>query len=581
VAGLGGPAKFWTTYTFDTAGNRKTEVLHGTTDTKRTYNYPASGGAAGSQPHAVTQVVTTAGTSTTPTRTENYAYDKNGDMICRPTSTATNNCPAGTNGQVLDWTETGRLAKATDKTGTTSYVYDADGNRLLRRDPAGTTLYLPGGTEIRKPVNGAATGTRYYAVGGTTVAVRTPAGVTWLVNDHHGTGSATVSDDGKGTVTRRRTLPFGNDRGTSPGTWAGDKGFVGGTRDNTGLTHLGAREYDPALGRFISVDPVMDMTDPAQWNGYGYADDNPVGLSDPGGLDPCIGGGGGCHYDGTDPGGKDENGWGGPHSSCTNDTTCSAPSTSNSGGSMPGHVSNQSKDDDVVKISEHVAVHISDPSFQGMRNAYIAISQGLGKHLSETDRWAVICLAKNGPCPKAFKELFEGANGSLLFPYRFDDAMDIPDTSAKAGMVVGAGAGGAGYVRSLLDPESMVGATEAEVAAMVPTQWKAGPATTGDGTRWMAADDPHGKYGTIRYMRGGSPQVDEPLHQSDYINVRIGGLEYRAAAAGNPVIEDPNIDSVQVDGRGPIGRLFRGGKPGEGLRNLPEPPEVPEIPIVP
>jgi hypothetical protein len=47
------------------------------------------------------------------------------------------------------------------------------------------------------------------------------------------------------------------------------------------------------------------------------------------------------------------------------------------------------------------------------------------------------------------------------------------------------------------------------------------------------------------------------------------------------VIDDPNIDSVQVDGRGPVGRLFRGCKRGEGLRNLPEPLEVPELPIVP
>jgi hypothetical protein len=65
----------------------------------------------------------------------------------------------------------------------------------------------------------------------------------------------------------------------------------------------------------------------------------------------------------------------------------------------------------------------------------------------------------------------------LLFPYGFDDAMDIPNSSVKAGMVVGVGAGGAGYVLSLLDPESMVGATEAQVAAVVPTQWKAGLAT--------------------------------------------------------------------------------------------------------
>ncbi|HEY3002407.1 MAG TPA: hypothetical protein VGJ44_08645 [Kribbellaceae bacterium] len=77
-------------------------------------------------------------------------------------------------------------------------------------------------------------------------------------------------------------------------------------------------------------------------------------------------------------------------------------------------------------------------------------------------------------------------------------------------------------------------------------------------------------------MRG-LPQMEDPLHQNDYINVKVGGLRYRAAAAGNPV----DIDSVHVDRAGPIGRLFRGGRPGEGLRNLPEPPEVPELPIVP
>ncbi|GAA4907152.1 hypothetical protein GCM10023223_25520 [Stackebrandtia albiflava] len=41
--------------------------------------------------------------------------------------------------------------------------------------------------------------------------------------------------------------PFGNRRG---GTVAcpGERGFVGGTSDPTGVTHLGAREYDPSLG---------------------------------------------------------------------------------------------------------------------------------------------------------------------------------------------------------------------------------------------------------------------------------------------------------------------------------------------
>lgn len=52
---------------------------------------------------------------------------------------------------------------------------------------------------------------------------------------------------------------------------AGGEGFVGGTADPSGLTHLGAREYNPSIGRFVSADPVMDLSDPQQINGYSYA----------------------------------------------------------------------------------------------------------------------------------------------------------------------------------------------------------------------------------------------------------------------------------------------------------------------
>jgi RHS repeat-associated protein len=66
---------------------------------------------------------------------------------------------------------------------------------------------------------------------------------------------------------------------------SGDKGFVGGTKDSdTGLTHIGAREYDPSLGRFISVDPVRDLTDAQQLHGYSYSGNNPVSRSDPSGM---------------------------------------------------------------------------------------------------------------------------------------------------------------------------------------------------------------------------------------------------------------------------------------------------------
>lgn len=60
-------------------------------------------------------------------------------------------------------------------------------------------------------------------------------------------------------------------RHTDPG-WQGVKGFVGGTTTPaTGLTHLGARDYDPTTGRFISVDPLLDTGDSQSLDGYAYA----------------------------------------------------------------------------------------------------------------------------------------------------------------------------------------------------------------------------------------------------------------------------------------------------------------------
>jgi RHS repeat-associated protein len=65
---------------------------------------------------------------------------------------------------------------------------------------------------------------------------------------------------------------------------------VDGTIDtSTGLTHLGAREYDPELGRFISVDPIMDLSDPQQMHGYTYSKTTcPASTSANSGRQPCV-----------------------------------------------------------------------------------------------------------------------------------------------------------------------------------------------------------------------------------------------------------------------------------------------------
>lgn len=262
VAALGGVASYWQSFGYDLTGNRTTSTDHGTTDTTRTYTYPEAGRA---QPHTLRSVTTTGPGAG---RAE-YGYDEVGNTTVRP-------------GQRLTWDAEGRLATVTEAAGTSSYVYDTEGVRLVRRDPAGTTIYLPEGQELRIASGGAKTATRYYSHAGRTIAVRTAAGLAWQAGDHQGTSTISV-DAVTQAVTIRRQKPFGQPRGAAV-AWPGERGFVGGTMDNTGLTHLGAREYDPDTGRFVSVDPLIDVNDPQQLHGYAYANNSPVTSSDPDGL---------------------------------------------------------------------------------------------------------------------------------------------------------------------------------------------------------------------------------------------------------------------------------------------------------
>ncbi|WP_077003638.1 RHS repeat-associated core domain-containing protein [Saccharothrix sp. ALI-22-I] len=273
VGALGGAAKYWHSWEFDKVGNRTKFVDHVTAagQATTTYAYPTAGAP---QPHTLR---TTGTTDSAGTRTATYTYDLLGNTKTRPSS-------AGT--QTLDWDVEGHLSTSTDNTGPTQYVYDADGNRLIRRDPTGSTLYLPDQELRHTKTTGTKTATRYYHHAGHPIATRTPSGLRWLATDHQGTPLTTVHSNSQAVAQRRQT-PYGTVR-TTIGAWPStmDKGFVGGTIDNTGLTHLGAREYDPFIGRFLSVDPVIDREDPQQLHGYSYSNGNPVTMSDPDGRLP-------------------------------------------------------------------------------------------------------------------------------------------------------------------------------------------------------------------------------------------------------------------------------------------------------
>jgi RHS repeat-associated protein len=89
--------------------------------------------------------------------------------------------------------------------------------------------------------------------------------------------------------TWRQFDPYGNARGAAT-TWIDNRSFLDKTTDAvTGLTNIGARYYDPSIGRFISLDPILESTDSLALNGYGYTSDNPVTESDPTGQRPCNG----------------------------------------------------------------------------------------------------------------------------------------------------------------------------------------------------------------------------------------------------------------------------------------------------
>ncbi|MER8114773.1 polymorphic toxin-type HINT domain-containing protein [Streptomyces sp. NPDC094031] len=201
--------------------------------------------------------------------------------------------------QTFTYDAEGRTATVSTPSGTadrtSTYLYDADGNLLEQTASVGGTdktrvLYLFGGAEqLTLDVSAkTCTGLRNYTgPDGTTVTRSSSGSVTYQVANGQGTATTAVNASTL-AVSRRYYDPYGNPRGTSPSSWVApdeNHGYLGKpTDDVSGLDLLGARNYDSAQGRFLTVDPVFEAGDPNQMGGYTYAGDNPATKSDPSGL---------------------------------------------------------------------------------------------------------------------------------------------------------------------------------------------------------------------------------------------------------------------------------------------------------
>jgi RHS repeat-associated protein len=204
--------------------------------------------------------------------TNAYGYDANGNQTSR-NGTAV----------ALTWDFGNHMTAYTPLVGTAqTYGYDADGNRIRRTTGTTTVFYLGAGVEATS-INGATpTITKYYTLGGQRISLRNTVGLYYVLADHLGSAYLTYRADGGQTSPPQRYLPYGGIRGTGTNGLVTDRDFTGQTLDpSTGLTHMGARDYDPTTQTFTSADTITPGAGSKALNRYAYVNGNPIIGTDP------------------------------------------------------------------------------------------------------------------------------------------------------------------------------------------------------------------------------------------------------------------------------------------------------------
>jgi RHS repeat-associated protein len=242
-------------------------------------------------PHAVTQVGN--GTATT-----TYAHDNNANLTSSGNGTATT---------TYTYDYGNRLTSLFAGGATTTYGYDAFGARVYQIIPgtststypfkffsvasttpgstryATTTEYVFNGDTLlstvdQKIVNGVASGT---------------AAVRYVHPDHLGSTNVVTNENGA-LVQTLDYYPYGATRVSISTSTNEKRKFIGQFADDSGLSYLNARYYNPTQRQFISQDPVFweigltsdgkrAMANPQYGNSYGYSSDNPITDKDPSG----------------------------------------------------------------------------------------------------------------------------------------------------------------------------------------------------------------------------------------------------------------------------------------------------------
>ena len=225
-----------------------------------------------------------------------YTYDANGNTLSG-------------GGRSMRWTSRNLLAEVRRAGATLRFAHAPSGARHRQEEgPPGAperAAHYMGAAYQRVEAGGSASHRHHVFAAGRLVAVvvraSSPAASapSSRCQRHDALGSVDLVTDHRGRVAAHQAFsPFGERRGpiahpaarASPGAAAlvaaaTPRGFTGHEElASVGLVHMNARVYDPALGRFLSPDPVVQSAHDGQaHNRYAYARNNPLKHVDPSG----------------------------------------------------------------------------------------------------------------------------------------------------------------------------------------------------------------------------------------------------------------------------------------------------------
>lgn len=242
-------------------------------------SYSYGSGNAG--PHAVTS----AGGRT-------FQYDDVGNVVSDSLS------------RTYHYTTFNQLRSVTRGGNSTYFYYGPNRKKVIKHDQQGSTHYV-GNVEIAR-ADGPAGSREYrrYIGGVALVTFEAETGNTrqrYLHKDHLGSVTA-ITDESGYVVARMAYDPWGQRRNPedlsqsweqwtqqTPPNWAGamrgltPRGYTGHEQvDDHGVVLMGARVYDPRLGRFLQADPFVE--DATTLNRYTYVHNNPLAYTDPSGY---------------------------------------------------------------------------------------------------------------------------------------------------------------------------------------------------------------------------------------------------------------------------------------------------------